>query len=245
MTTFSRRDLLECGALALLGLCLGRGALAETRDGRPRRWAMGVDLRACRAQEGCQRCRERCHQRHNVPSLPEARHEVKWIWKEDFEHVFPEAVHPLLPQAERLLPVPVLCNHCADPPCVRVCPTGATFQRPDGIVAMDEHRCIGCRYCMAACPFGARSFNFRDPRAHLSSVNPSYPTRTRGVVEKCNFCVERLAKGLLPHCVDACPAGALRFGDLRDPEFAALFSSTTILRRRPELGTSPHVFYHL
>ena len=113
-------------------------------------------------------------------------------------------------------PVPALCNHCANPPCTRVCPTGATFKRADGIVVMDPHRCIGCRFCMAACPYGSRSFNWEDPRPHLKKINPEYPTRTKGVVEKCTFCDERLAKGRAPACVEACTQGAMAFGDLQD-----------------------------
>jgi Fe-S-cluster-containing dehydrogenase component len=93
-------------------------------------------------------------------------------------------------------PFLVLCNHCENPPCVRACPTQATFKREsDGIVLMDFHRCIGCRFCMAACPYGSRSFNFRDPRPFIEEHQQSIPTRMKGVVEKCNFCAERLAVG--------------------------------------------------
>ncbi len=113
----------------------------------------------------------------------------------DYEQAFPDqenkfATEPL--QDRRVL---VLCNHCDNPPCVRVCPTQATWRRDDGIVMMDYHRCIGCRYCMAACPYGSRSFNWRDPRPYIKDINDGYPTRTKGVVEKCNFCEERLATG--------------------------------------------------
>jgi molybdopterin-containing oxidoreductase family iron-sulfur binding subunit len=140
-----------------------------------------------------------------------------------------------------------MCNHCERPSCVRVCPTQATWKRKDGIVMMDQHRCIGCRYCMAACPYGSRSFNFVDPRPTLqkSGINPGYPTRTRGVVEKCSFCAERLARGKLPACVEACPVKALVFGDLNDPEseVARLLEEKYTIRRKPGLGTNPHVFY--
>ena len=100
---------------------------------------------------------------------------------------------------------------------MRVCPTKATFKRADGIVMMDYHRCIGCRFCMAACPYGSRSMNYRDPRPFIRKINPDFPTRTKGVVEKCNFCEERLARGILPACVVACKEKALVFGDLEDP----------------------------
>jgi molybdopterin-containing oxidoreductase family iron-sulfur binding subunit len=202
-----------------------------------------VDLGRCRERAGCEACRAACHAAHNVPEIADPAHEVKWIWKEPFERVFPGT--PRLDASLRDLPVPVLCNHCDDPPCVRVCPTGATFSREDGAVTVDEHRCIGCRYCMAACPYGARSFNFQDPKPLLAEVRPDYPTRVRGVVEKCTLCAERLDAGRPPACVEACPAGALRFGDVADPPVSGVVSSPLTLRRRPELGTSPHVFYVL
>ena len=127
---------------------------------------------------------------------------------------------------------------------MRVCPTKATWKRADGIVMMDWHRCIGCRYCMVACPYGARSFNFRDPRPFVKQPDPSFPTRTKGVVEKCDFCVERLAEGLLPICVEESD-GAIVFGDLDDedsPVRRALESGHAI-QRKPHLGTDPGVYY--
>ena len=141
---------------------------------------------------------------------------------------------------------PDQCRHCTNPPCVRVCPTQATYQLPNGIVTMDYHRCIGCRFCMAGCPYGARSFNFIDPRGYMSDPvsNPEYPTRMIGVVEKCTFCVERLAKGLMPACVEA-SNGKILFGDLDDPNSSvrkALAENYTI-RRKPSLGTQPGVYY--
>jgi len=137
---------------------------------------------------------------------------------EQLRNVFPGQSDDFNTQNLLGKPFVALCNHCTNPPCVRVCPTKATFKRAeDGIVMMDFHRCIGCRYCMAGCPYGARSFNFRDPRPYIKTeLNMKFPTRERGVVEKCNFCAERLADGLLPACVEACKAGALSFGDLAD-----------------------------
>ena len=139
--------------------------------------------------------------------------------------------------------VAVLCNHCENPPCVRVCPTGATFVKSNGIVGMDEHCCIGCRYCRSACPYGSRSFNYVDPRPFLRTTNANYPARARGVVEKCTFCEERLSSGKRPLCVEVCPVQTMTFGDVRDPAIQARLASSKILRRRPELGTSPYVFY--
>jgi molybdopterin-containing oxidoreductase family iron-sulfur binding subunit len=112
---------------------------------------------------------------------------------------------------------------------------------------MDWHRCIGCRYCVAACPYGSRSFNWSDPRPHIGQLNGDYPTRTKGVVEKCTFCDERLARGRPPACVEACPEKALVFGDMADPnsEVRRLVRDELTFRRKPELGTEPQVFYLL
>ncbi|HQG23230.1 MAG TPA: 4Fe-4S dicluster domain-containing protein, partial [Smithellaceae bacterium] len=125
--------------------------------------------------------------------------------------------------------------------------TGATFQRADGIVMMDYHRCIGCRLCMAACPYGARSMNYRNPRPFIDRINPDFPTRAKGVVEKCNFCEERIAKGLLPACVEACRQKALTFGDVEDTrsEIRLLLEKRFSLRRRAHLGTGPQIYYLL
>ena len=157
-----------------------------------------------------------------------------------FEDAFPGAPRPI----KCAVTVLALCNHCEKPPCVPVCPVKATFKRADGIVMMDYHRCIGCRYCVAACPYGARSFNWEDPRPYIRKIDPGYPTRTRGVVEKCNFCEERLVKGLMPACVEACSKG-LAFGDLNDSGSAVrrLLSSRHAMRRKAYLGTKPDVFY--
>ncbi|HJD96506.1 sulfate reduction electron transfer complex DsrMKJOP subunit DsrO, partial [Mailhella massiliensis] len=130
------------------------------------------------------------------------------------------------------------------PSCVRVCPAGATYKTGDGLVAIDYHRCVGCRFCMAACPYGSRSFNFQDPRPFIKDLNPAYPTRMRGVVEKCTFCAERLEKGLMPACVEA-SNGAIMFGDLNDPNSIVrrVLAKNFSIRRKPELGTDPGVYY--
>jgi Fe-S-cluster-containing dehydrogenase component len=206
------------------------------------RWAMAIDLGKCMRDEGCTLCSSACHRVHNVPAIPDPKHAVKWIWKERREKIFPTESAPAPLEGAAL---PVFCNHCDNPPCTRTCPTGATWKRADGIVMMDFHRCIGCRYCMAACPYGSRSFNWVDPKPFVHPVNPGFPTRTRGVVEKCNFCEERLALGKSPLCVEACPDGALIFGDLKDPasQIHRLLRSRYAVRRRPELGTGPAAFY--
>jgi molybdopterin-containing oxidoreductase family iron-sulfur binding subunit len=209
-----------------------------------KRWAMVVDLRKP-CPKDCVDCIDACHRAHNVPDLKNPKDEVKWIWNERFPNAFPGQEHGFLSDTMKNRPVLVLCNHCDNPPCVRVCPTKATFRRPDGIVVMDYHRCIGCRFCMAGCPFGARSLNWRDPRPFIKEINKDFPTRTRGVVEKCNFCDERLAKGKLPACVEACKEKMLLFGDLEDansPVRRAL-QQVHAIRRKPQLGTQPQVYY--
>jgi molybdopterin-containing oxidoreductase family iron-sulfur binding subunit len=208
-----------------------------------RRWAMAIDTSKCR--KDCTDCIVACHAIHNVPDFGNRKDEVKWIWQEPFAAVFPDNQHAHSGQAIQKMRLPVLCNHCANPSCVRVCPTQATFKRPDGIVMMDYHRCIGCRLCMAGCPYGARSMNFHDPRPFIAKINPDFPTRTKGVVEKCNFCQERLAKGLLPACVLACKEKALVFGDLEDPlsDIRSLLKERFNLRRKAHLGTRPQIYY--
>jgi len=206
---------------------------------------MVIDARKCLKDEGCTDCIAACDKAHNVPHFTERAHEVKWIWKEPFDRAFPDQGSRYTEEAFRDKPVLVFCNHCENPPCVRVCPTKATWKRADGIVMMDWHRCIGCRYCVAGCPYGSRSFNWVNPRPYIKPLNPDFPTRTKGVVEKCNFCEERLAVGKLPACVEACREKALVFGNLEDPKSEArqLLRTRFTIRRKPELGTDPRIYY--
>ncbi len=244
----TRREFLRL--LALSGFSLVAPAdllIGSDGTGRkaPKRWAMVVDIFACAKKEGCTECIEACHRVHNVPDMPDAARRIKWIWTSPYHALFPE--QPAYMEAFKGRRITALCNHCEDPPCVPVCPTKATFRRDDGIVMMDYHRCIGCRYCMAACPYGARSFNWQDPRPFIHAIDKGYPTRAKGVVEKCSFCDERLARGLLPACVDACKGACLVFGDLNDErsQVVRLLRSRPAIQRKPELGTRPKVFYLL
>jgi Fe-S-cluster-containing dehydrogenase component len=253
-----RRTFIKIAGFSLAGLAgqqglslFSRHALAKAPkpEVQPalKRWAMVVNIDACARKAGCRDCIDACHLIHNVPDLGNSKDAIQWIWNAPYHDVFPEQSHSLMPEAMKKTPVSVLCNHCEDPPCVKVCPTKATWKREDGIVMMDYHRCIGCRYCMAACPYGARSFNWRDPRPFIKNVNEDFPTRTKGVVEKCNFCEERLAQGLKPACVEACKENALIFGDLNDPdsEIVKVLKTRLTIRRKPYLGTQPKVFYLL
>jgi len=206
---------------------------------------MVVDLTKCVEKNECTACIQACHRAHNVPSVADPRHEVKWIWEEPFPNVFPNEEAPHVAEALTSRPALVFCNHCDNPPCARVCPTEATWKRADGIVMMDWHRCIGCRYCMAACPYGSRSFNWEDPRPSIKELNRDFPTRTKGVVEKCTFCDELVDKGQQPACVAACKDKAMTFGDLNDPdsEVRKLLRGRFAIRRRPGLGTGPEIYY--
>jgi Fe-S-cluster-containing dehydrogenase component len=219
------------------------GALTE------KKLAMVIDMDKFKSAEDIRKVTDACHRIHNVPHFENPKHEVKWIWTETFEHTFPGQEHKFMPDDIKQKPFLVLCNHCQNPSCVRVCPTKAMFKRKDGIVMHDPHRCIGCKYCMAACPYGAISYNLNNPRLaeNLQEyVNPEFPTRAIGVVEKCTFCFERLAKGLKPACVEA-SNGALVFGDVDDPasQIRKLLATKYTIRRKPELGEEPNIYYIL
>lgn len=249
----NRRDFLKIACFSVAGLPVAASidvittgkAMSKQAVDRLPKWAMVVDLKTCLTKPGCRACVEACHSIHNVPHFNNLKDDVKWIWTSPYKEVFPEQTHTFSPGEQQTRPVLVLCNHCDNPPCVKVCPTKATFRRDDGIVMMDYHRCIGCRYCMAACPYGARSFNWKDPRPYIKDIRQDFPTRTKGVVEKCNFCEERLASGLHPACVEACTAQGLTFGDLNDPTSPVrrLLAYKPNTRRKAHLGTEPKVFY--
>jgi Fe-S-cluster-containing dehydrogenase component len=251
----SRKDFLRLTGLSVLALAGKKAVRAvtgapatgdEVSAAKPvKRWCMVIDLQKCRQEDGCTSCIKACNSAHNVPQFPDRAHQVKWVWTQPFETVFPFEQTDYTRQAYAGHPTPLLCNHCTNPPCVRVCPTQATWKRDDGIVMMDWHRCIGCRYCIAACPYGSRSFNWQDPRPAIATINPDFPTRTKGVVEKCNFCEERLAQSQMPACVEACEQKAIVFGDLQDPKSAPrqLLRTRFAIQREPELGTGPSVYY--
>ena len=258
----SRRSFLKVAGLSAFALSSGMAGLAGTAGaaraqiapGRyekgehaltAKRWAMVIDTRLFRGPEDYEPLIEACHKVHNVPHIP-GNQDIKWFWLDKYERVFPDDMNAHINDKTRQASYPLLCNHCTNPPCVRVCPTQATYRMEDGIVAMDYHRCIGCRFCMAGCPYGARSFNFVDPRKYLLNPvpNPAFPTRMIGVVEKCTFCAERLAAGQMPACVEAA-GGKILFGDLEDPNSTVrqALAANYSIRRKPNLGTQPGVYY--
>jgi Fe-S-cluster-containing dehydrogenase component len=259
--SLSRRNFLRIAGVSAIAGIGGAAFGAEVRKGAPdpaqgapkanaptgARLAMAIDMSRLKSSKDIRKVTDACHRIHNVPHFDNPKHEIKWIWTETFEHAFPGQCHAFMPEDMKHKPFLVLCNHCEKPSCVRVCPTKAMFKRKDGIVMHDPHRCIGCKYCMAACPYGALSYNLNDPR-HAKNlqeyVNPEFPTRAIGVVEKCSFCYERLAKGSKPACVEA-SNGAMVFGDLNDPasEIRKLLASKYTIRRKPELGQEPNIYY--
>jgi molybdopterin-containing oxidoreductase family iron-sulfur binding subunit len=147
--------------------------------------------------------------------------------------------------------LPVLCNHCVEPACVDVCPTGASYKREDGVVLVDPEKCIGCRYCMVACPYNARYFSTGNGHSYFPEMELTPYEEVRkdehvvGTVGKCNFCVDRIAEGKEPACVQACPCVARIFGDMDDPEseVSQLVASKGAYQLFPEVGTEPSVYY--
>jgi len=147
--------------------------------------------------------------------------------------------------------LPVQCQQCDDPPCVKACPVEATWMESDGIVVIDYNWCIGCRYCMAACPYWARHFNWSEPQIPAEELNPvthylGNRPRPRGVVEKCTFCIQRTRLGRQPACQEACPTGARVFGNLLDPdsEIRYVLENKTVFRLKEDLGTEPKFWYY-
>jgi len=176
------------------------------------RWAMVIDLRRC---VGCQACTIACQMGNDLP--------LGMFWNL-VTTVGPTGSYPAL----RLYHIPRPCFHCADPPCVPCCPTGASTQRDDGIVIVNQDKCIGCGACIMSCPYGARTRN-----------------QQLGVAQKCTFCVDLIPQGKEPYCVSACHQRARIFGDIDDPEseVSQLLTSETTMQIMPELGTDPHVYY--
>lgn len=199
------------------------------------RWGMGVDIGSC---IGCGRCVAACKNENDVPKEPYFFR--TWVERyrilENGEALVDSPnggmsgfrYEPREEETIRSFFVPKLCNHCENPPCVQVCPVGATFQAPDGVVLVDSDYCIGCRYCIQACPYGAR---FLHPETHTA--------------EKCTFCYQRLTKGLVPACVEACPTQARVFGEVekKASPLARFLRMNKIGVLKPALNTEPKVYY--
>ena len=224
------------GAYAFRALTASSASWTRT-DHAPsgRKWGMVIDLTKCRPD--CTACLEACREENNVAFQGDDRYDVHWIRKAQLRH---KDTHQ-----DAGKPVILLCNQCDKPPCAQVCPVQATYKRHDGIVIVDHHRCIGCRYCMIACPYNARYFNLKN---NEDWPNKKFPRRSHGVAEACNLCAHRLDVGKMPACVEACGnkgGGALFVGDLNntDSDVSRLIASGEVKRIREDLGTEPKVFY--
>ncbi len=212
-------------------------------------FAMALDVNKC---IGCRRCAYACVMENNV-----ARNNgIEWIkvLEAPREGELIDFLHAKLDYTEApkedMVYVPVACMHCENPPCVMACPVRATWREPDGIVVIDYERCIGCRYCMTACPYGARHFNWGVPEPSVLELNPNMHIlgnvpRQVHVVEKCTWCIHRTRDGGIPACVEVCPVGARVFGDLNDPEspIRRVLEEYGAFVLKPEAGTRPRFFY--
>ena len=206
---------------------------------------MVVDSAKCLKKDGCTDCINACNKAHNVPVINDPLHEVKWIWKEPFENALPSQDSAYTEEAFQDKPVMVFCNHCDNPPCVRVCPTQATWKREDGIVMMDWHRCIGCRYCVAACPYGSRSFNWFDPRPYIPELNRGLSHSHQGSGGEVQLLRGAACQGPTARVRGGVPGkgAGVRQPGRPQSEVRQLLESRYTIRRKPELGTQPDVFY--
>lgn len=211
----------------------------EARRGIPgKKFVMVIDLSRCK---NLKKCQQACNHMHHLHP------DFNWI-----------KIYPMQ-EASHTAPYwqPTLCMHCDNPPCVKVCPVDATFKREDGLVLIDNDRCIGCRFCMAACPYNSRVFNWGDPELPADIADQTYSPETsvpqkKGTVGKCDFCPDMTRKGMLPHCVSACPNGVYFFGDMNEDtvtngsetfRFSDLIRDKAGYRLMDDLGTKPSVYY--
>jgi tetrathionate reductase subunit B len=233
-----RRAFLKTGAL-VAGATLAPGVLLygvahsrapEEGASADKRWGMLIDTTKCGG--GCTDCVTACNKENGLSGATGPQ-DSQWIRKLDIRDLRTDYVQSL----------PMLCQHCENPPCVDVCPTGASMKRADGIVLVDRHSCIGCRYCMMACPYKARSF-VHEP---LTDQNPEVP-RGKGCVESCTFCVQRVDRDETPACVEACNAKghhAMIFGDIKNPEseISKALKATSSIEVRADLALNTGVRY--
>jgi molybdopterin-containing oxidoreductase family iron-sulfur binding subunit len=212
---------------------------SEERRGIPnKQFVMVIDLARCKNLKKCQSACNHMHQVHPGQSW------IKVLSMEDSDNTAPYWQ-------------PTTCMHCDEPPCVKVCPVDATFKRQDGLVLIDSDRCIGCRFCMAACPYSTRVFNWGEPVLTAEVKDQHYSCETslpqkKGTVGKCDFCPDMTRKGELPHCVSACPNGVFFFGDMNEDSvsngaetfrFSELIKDKAGYRLMEDLGTKPRVYY--
>jgi molybdopterin-containing oxidoreductase family iron-sulfur binding subunit len=229
--------------------------IEEAKSNKPQ-WAMVIDLDRC---TGCEACVVACRVENNIPTVgPEEAakgRSINWIRIERyFEGEYPDV---------KVKFMPVLCQHCEEAPCEPVCPVYATYHTDEGLNAQVYNRCVGTRYCANNCPYTVRFFNFFDPKWEApleKALNPEVSVRTRGVMEKCTFCIQRIRKGeekakdegrdvrdgdVTPACVQTCQTKAMYFGNIADPEseVSKLSKSNRASRLLEDLGTKPRVIY--
>jgi Fe-S-cluster-containing dehydrogenase component len=230
----------------------GKKFQIDTGEAKPNTlWGYGLDLSRC---IGCRRCVYACAKENNNSRYKPQIHFIRVIRLkkgnlinlENAEHYYnPDTV----PEKDYLY-MPVQCQHCENPPCVKVCPVHATWKEPDGLVVVDYDWCIGCRYCMAACPYKGRVFNWAEPNIPKEELNTDVHylgnrPRSKNIVEKCTYCIQRIRKGRYPACVEACPTGTRKFGNLLDPdsEIRYIIDNKRVFRLKEDLNTEPKFYY--
>jgi molybdopterin-containing oxidoreductase family iron-sulfur binding subunit len=241
----TRRQFLKgAGGLVLAGAAAGLaglnpGKIVRAADDKPdanKQWVLVFDLRLC---DGCKECTKACQKEHYLPP------EQEWI-----------KVHEMQGALGQTYFLPTTCMQCENAPCVKVCPTGASFKTPDGVTLIDQQKCIGCRMCMAACPYGARYFNWNDyptVPSTLAKPTPEFPVPgVKGTVGKCEFCLHFTRMGKLPSCVSACTMRAIWVGDLMSDimvnpderrKLSDFLKQNDAFRLKEELNTRPRVYY--
>lgn len=209
----------------------------------------GLDISRC---IGCRKCVYACVDENN-PSRDVQIHWIRVLRMKKGELNLEKSEHYYSPDKvpeDDYFYMPIQCQQCENAPCTKVCPVKATWKEPDGVVVIDYNWCIGCRFCMAACPYRARKFNWKEPDIPVDKINTNVHylgnrPRMKGVVEKCTFCVQRSREGRYPACVEACPVGARKFGNLLDPdsEIRYVLKHFRTFKLKEELNTQPKFFY--
>jgi Fe-S-cluster-containing dehydrogenase component len=241
--------------------------LARISAGIEAKWGVEPNLRDVKPQEGvefvyalnlsrcigCRKCVYACVEENNQSRSPQIQY-IRVLEMPRGTMDVEQGVHdydpPTVPRDDRFY-MPIQCHQCLDAPCIKVCPIEATWTEDDGITVVDYDWCIGCRYCEAACPYWARRFNFTKPDIEAEELNPemaylSNRPRSKGSMEKCTFCLHRTREGKLPACLEVCPMGARKFGDVEDPksEVSEILRNKRVFVLKEDVGTSPRFFYY-